>query len=212
MIVSFFPTGSSLQLTDNTNKKYSCAGLRKMPELSNKGVVNLNTESPEPPRMDAPKTMIAEKILFAQIMVAALMITMTACAGSALYEINLMPAPDVYDEGAIDPFTDIDPISEIPYSGILYATKREPAEGWQKEHFYLNRRGHALRLGVGQITLGQEGVTWEWLRVTHDCAVDASPVFGLASTPCVGPQRMRHACRYDLSLQRISRVDAFSLV
>ena len=124
----------------------------------------MNTESPEPSRVEALKTMIVGRILFAQIIVAAFMITMTACAGSALYEINLMPAPDVYDGGAIDPFTDTDPISEIPYSGILYATDREPAEKWQKEHFYLNKRGHALRLGVGQIELGREGMTWKEAR------------------------------------------------
>jgi len=35
----------------------------------------------------------------------------TGCAsGGGLYQLNLMPAPDVQDDGNIDPFIDDDPI------------------------------------------------------------------------------------------------------
>jgi hypothetical protein len=31
----------------------------------------------------------------------------------------LMPAPDVFDQGDWDPFTDRDPVKDIPYGGVL---------------------------------------------------------------------------------------------
>ena len=89
-------------------------------------------------------------------------LAVTACATGGPYQLNLMPAPDVYDDGAIDPFTDTDPIEKIPYSGILYATNRAPAV--DEEGYYLNQRGGVLRLGAARIQLGKEGVTWEEAR------------------------------------------------
>jgi esterase/lipase superfamily enzyme len=91
-----------------------------------------------------------------------LFLILSACAGNKPYEINLMPAPDVYEKGKIDPFGDKNPIKKIPYSGILYATDRLPTTG--EKHFYLNERGYLLRLGVGRVEVGQEDVTWEEAR------------------------------------------------
>jgi len=91
-----------------------------------------------------------------------LLLILSACAGNKPYEINLMPAPDVYEKGKIDPFSDTNPIKKIPYSGILYATDRLPTTG--EKHFYLNQRGHVLRLGVGRIDVGPEDISWEEAR------------------------------------------------
>jgi hypothetical protein len=44
-----------------------------------------------------------------------------------------MPAPDIYEEGFVDPFTDTNPIEKIPYKGILYVTYRSPAG--ENDHF-----------------------------------------------------------------------------
>ena len=74
----------------------------------------------------------------------------------------LMPAPDVFDQGDWDPFTDRDPIKDIPDGGILYATDREPVR--KEGQYYVDERGHVLRLGVAQITVGEEGMTWEEAR------------------------------------------------
>jgi esterase/lipase superfamily enzyme len=95
------------------------------------------------------------------IMVVLLIFSLTGCAGKNPNQIFLMPAPDVYDTGAIDPFADFNPIGAIPYEGMLYATDRKPAEEGDKEDHYLNERGHLLRLGVGKIKLGKTGMTWE---------------------------------------------------
>jgi len=96
------------------------------------------------------------------VMVLVVVLTLSGCASQPKDQIMLMPAPDVFDQGDWDPFTDRDPIKDIPYGGILYATDREPA---QKEgQYYLDERGHVLRLGVAQVTAGKEGMTWEEAR------------------------------------------------
>ena len=96
------------------------------------------------------------------LVVLIFVLTLSGCASQPKDQIMLMPAPDVFDQGDWDPFTDRDPIKDIPYGGILYATDREPA---QKEgQYYLDERGHVLRLGVAQVTAGKEGMTWEEAR------------------------------------------------
>ena len=42
-------------------------------------------------------------------------------------QVMLMPAPAIYEEGKIDPFTDNDPVSRGVQPGILYATDRAVA-------------------------------------------------------------------------------------
>jgi esterase/lipase superfamily enzyme len=102
---------------------------------------------------------------FLGILLAALLITnLTGCAKHNPREINLMPAPDIYDTGAIDPFTNTHPLEQMPYDGILYATDREPDASDFLNHFYENKRGYVLRLGVGRITLGENDMTWEEAR------------------------------------------------
>ncbi len=94
----------------------------------------------------------------------AAVLSLTACASRDLYQINLMPAPDIYDEGAIDPFTDTPPFLLIPYRGMLYATDRKPATKEDEKHVYLNERGHLVRLGVAKIKFGDGSITWEETR------------------------------------------------
>ena len=75
---------------------------------------------------------------------------LTACVSDGPYQFNLMPAPDVYDDGTINPFVDENPIDNLPYGGVLYATDREPAGEEHKEDYYQNKRGHVLRLGAAR--------------------------------------------------------------
>jgi len=98
------------------------------------------------------------------VLLLVLLFSLTSCAKPQPNQINLMPAPDVYDSGAINPFTDTSPIDLIPYEGILYATDREPATAENAEHFYQNKRGLVLRLGVGSTALGKTDITWEEAR------------------------------------------------
>jgi esterase/lipase superfamily enzyme len=92
------------------------------------------------------------------------LLLLAACASPGPYQLDLMPAPQVYSQGAVDPFEDRNPIEDFPYQDILYATDREPADEEHPEQLYQNKRGHVVRLGVGHVELGREGVTWEEAR------------------------------------------------
>ena len=93
---------------------------------------------------------------------------LSGCASRGAYHIDLMPAPDVYDDHNLTPFTDTAAISESPYRGVLYATDRAPvipaAVDGTGERFYENERGHLLRLGIAEIELGKNPMTWEEAR------------------------------------------------
>ncbi|MGB2690124.1 MAG: alpha/beta hydrolase, partial [Desulfobacterales bacterium] len=102
------------------------------------------------------------KIVCSGLLTLVLIAGLTACSTKKFNEINLMPAPDVYEKGAVDPFTDTNPIEKIPYKGILYATDRSPAG--ENDHFYKNKRGNLLRLGSAKIKVGEKGITWEEAR------------------------------------------------
>jgi esterase/lipase superfamily enzyme len=91
-----------------------------------------------------------------------LIIYLSGCATDKFYEIELMPAPDVYEKGLIDLFSDRNPLKAIPYEGILYATDRQPSDA--DHHFYLNERGYLTRLGSARIEMGPQGISWEEAR------------------------------------------------
>jgi esterase/lipase superfamily enzyme len=90
------------------------------------------------------------------------------CASPGPYNINLMPAPDVYKEGEITPFTDTNMLSESELQGVLYATDRVPVGSQRtaskQERFYLNERGGLVRLGLASFSLGESDMTWEEAR------------------------------------------------
>ena len=96
------------------------------------------------------------------LMMLVVVLLLSGCASQPKNQIMLMPAPDVFDQGDWDPFTDRNPIKDIPYGGILYATDREPAP--KEGQYYLDDRGHVLRLGVAQVTVGKKDMTWEEAR------------------------------------------------
>jgi esterase/lipase superfamily enzyme len=79
-----------------------------------------------------------------------------------------MPAPDVYSDDGITPFTDTTNINDAPYHGMMHATDRAPSDPEntkdQEEKFYANERGYLLRLGIADIELGKGDFTWEEAR------------------------------------------------
>lgn len=87
-------------------------------------------------------------------MALVVLLAFSGCASQPKDHIMLMPAPDVFDQGNWDPFTDRDPIRDIPCGGILYATDSEPVQKDGK--YYRDESGHVLRLGVAQVT-GRQG-------------------------------------------------------
>jgi len=85
---------------------------------------------------------------------------LTGCASAPIDEIDLMPAPDVYGDGLLNPLPEYNPFDKIPYHGILYATDRQPATEKYLEKYYLNDRGQVVRLGLAEVQLGQEEFSW----------------------------------------------------
>ena len=66
---------------------------------------------------------------------ATALLMITSCASLPVDQVNLMPAPDVYGDGLINPLPEINPIPNIPYKGILYATDRQPATKDYPQHY-----------------------------------------------------------------------------
>jgi esterase/lipase superfamily enzyme len=97
-------------------------------------------------------------------LLAILITGVAACGGKSPFEIDLMPAPEVYEEDGFNPLADASPMSDLPYEGVLFATDRAPATEDSKERFYLNDRGDYLRLGVAQIQVTDTDMTWEEAR------------------------------------------------
>jgi len=108
--------------------------------------------------MTLPKNCIAGLVLLA----------VAGCAGNKPLpnQIFLMPAPEVYEEGSIDPFIDNDPISRGVQPGVLFATDRKRAKPDDRKYdYFTHERGRALNVGVAEITMGlDESITWEEAR------------------------------------------------
>ena len=98
------------------------------------------------------------------LLLAACLAVLAGCASQPVNEIDLMPAPDVYGDGLLDPLPRNQPYAAIPYGGLLYATDRQPAGPDDKEEHYLNDRGAILRVGVARIGLGDKQLDWETAR------------------------------------------------
>ena len=89
---------------------------------------------------------------------------LVGCASAPVDQIALMPAPDVYGDGLLNPLPKTNPFDRIPYDGILFATDRSPATGEDPEQYYRNDRGLVVRLGLAEIQFGKKEFTWEFAR------------------------------------------------
>lgn len=89
---------------------------------------------------------------------------LAACATPEVYQIDLMPAPDVYGDGLLNPVPETHPFDLLPYDGILFATDRAPATEEDSEPYYLSERGQILRLGLAEIQFGKKEFEWEFAR------------------------------------------------
>ena len=147
-------------------------------------------------------------------------------------QVFLMPAPDVYEEGDIDPFDGNERIVADDIRGILYATDRAPATGEDKRQaYYSDRRAYALRLGLATVSLGKgEDMTWEEARRvsllknrTEDFPLEVASVdeFGVldrslspfdGTTPRSPDAGIRFSAEIDRQLERSDSKDVFVYV
>ncbi|MFL7795263.1 MAG: alpha/beta hydrolase [Anaerolineae bacterium] len=80
-------------------------------------------------------------------------------------QVFLMPAPDLYAEGRINPFSDNTPIAGDYQPNILFATDRAQSEDKEQFAFYGDGRDNVLHLGEAQIQFGADTpITWEEAR------------------------------------------------
>ena len=99
-----------------------------------------------------------------KICVVILLLTITSCASLPIDQVNLMPAPDVFGDGLLNPLPKINPFPNLPYKGVLYATDRRPARDGDPENYYTNDRGLFVRLGVAKVAVGDRHFDWEYAR------------------------------------------------
>ncbi|WP_163340571.1 alpha/beta hydrolase [Desulfopila sp. IMCC35008] len=92
------------------------------------------------------------------------LVTITGCA-DAPYSINMMPSPEAYATGVVNPFSDTNPIDVAPWHGLLYVTDRVPNEGENLSDFYSDEPANLLRLGISHIGIsGKKDILWDELH------------------------------------------------
>ncbi len=100
------------------------------------------------------------------LMVCSTTILLAACAGSPPHQLDLMPAPAVYEQTET-PFEAADTASTPAGTGtldMLYATNRAPASGDEEGRYYSSERGYLVRMGRADITFGDSDITWDEAR------------------------------------------------
>ncbi len=107
---------------------------------------------------------IADYTNLTQLSGLVLLAIVGGCASAPVDQIELMPAPDVYGDGLLNPLPETNPFDRIPYDGILFATDRSPATEEDPEQYYRNDRGQVVRLGLAEIQFGKKEFTWAFAR------------------------------------------------
>lgn len=93
-----------------------------------------------------------------------LALAISACSSSRRYKINMMPAPAVFEDGAVNPLPKGQPPVSYDDFRMLYATDRKPSDDPDERPFYLDQAGFLLRLGEARVKAGAEGADWEAAR------------------------------------------------
>jgi esterase/lipase superfamily enzyme len=102
--------------------------------------------------------------LLGLLFLLALALVISACSSSRRYKINLMPAPTVFQDGAVDPLPKGQPPVSYDDFRMLYATDRKPSDNPDERPFYLDEAGFIIRLGEARVKAGPEGADWEAMR------------------------------------------------
>ena len=103
---------------------------------------------------------VSRRILLRLLLLVAVM---TGCA-SGPRTIDLMPAPAVFADGAVNLLPKgTPPISYDDFS-ILYATDRKPSDDPEQSPFYLNQAGFLVRMGLASVKAAPAGTSWQEAR------------------------------------------------
>lgn len=100
----------------------------------------------------------------AAVMGLIIVLLLPACSSNQPVQIELMAAPEIYQDEKFAPFDNQGPIRIDEPFDILYATDRVKSGDLTEWPYYLPERGHVLRLGSASVKLGDGSYTWEEVR------------------------------------------------
>ena len=100
----------------------------------------------------------------AAVMGLIIVLLLPACSSNQSVQIDIMAAPEIYQDEKFTPFDNQGPIRIDEPFDILYATDRVKSGDLTQWPYYLPERGHVLRLGRASVKLGDGNYTWEEVR------------------------------------------------
>lgn len=110
------------------------------------------------------------------------------CGEASYNEIELMPAPTVFETGAVDPFQGRNAETLSQHATLFYATDRQVAGPEDASEFYANKRGVALRVGTARVQMDPPIQDWTSLReITLSADRPIDPKISVISTQEIGP-------------------------
>ena len=54
-----------------------------------------------------------------QTMLCIILLLLVGCTSIPIDQVELMPAPDVYGDGLLNPLPEYNPLDKIPYNGVV---------------------------------------------------------------------------------------------
>lgn len=103
---------------------------------------------------------------------------------------DLMPAPEAFDDGAINPLPDRNPIRDLPYGGVLYATDRAPYFAEREDRLSRIDVSHAAHAASGNGHAYFRSSPWVSSDILMTLAYQLDPAErGLALDPETGVWR-----------------------
>jgi len=73
---------------------------------------------------------------------------------------QLMPTPNLYSDGVVDPFIDVDPALRSNKVEVLYLTDRQPENDSPDKRHYGFKRSRSVAFGISTVQFG-ENVSWD---------------------------------------------------
>ncbi len=120
--------------------------------------------------------------------VVALALLVSACGNGVYDQIDLMPSPEIYTSGALDPFPDLSGTAYQERSRLFYVTDRAPAKPGDEQPRYTHDRGTVLRAGTAGVSITPAVQGWDQVRaITRAENRDADYVLKVAQTTEIGP-------------------------
>ncbi|MVO14412.1 alpha/beta hydrolase [Parasedimentitalea huanghaiensis] len=94
----------------------------------------------------------------------AMGLLLSGCGENVYNELELMPSPTVYVEGDLDPFNNQAARQVLSHTQLFYATDRRVAGTSDKQTYYANDRGIALRTGLVDVKMTPPATSWQDLQ------------------------------------------------